>query len=292
MEPGSIVFNYYFTERKVMISSLKKTIATICPKPLLEILVVLVRKSRMIRADLEMIFHPKKTVFYCPCCNKRIKTFVSGHFIERPLRFNSSRYIHIRQDVLCPICKSLPRHRILASWCQKHKKLLRSSHILYFAPEYSMILWMNRNKISYTTADLNAQADLKLDIQNTGLPDKSCDMIICNHVLEHVDDFRLALKEIHRILRPYGTFICSFPMDSKIELIYEDPTIQTDKERLKHFGQNDHKRVFGMKADIYLKEAGFKVKKICGDNYPNEILPVIGPADYDMNILFRCRKDR
>ena len=43
-------------------------------------------------------------------------------------------------------------------------------------------------------------------------------------------------------------------------------------------------------ADQFLTEAGFKGEKIRGDDYPDEILPVIGPADYDMNILFRCMK--
>ena len=41
---------------------------------------------------------------------------------------------------------------------------------------------------------------------------------------------------------------------------------------------------------LMLTEAGFKAEKISGDDYPDEILPVIGPADYDMNILFRCMK--
>ena len=70
----------------------------------------------------------------------------------------------------------------------------------------------------------------------------------------------------------------------------EDPSVQTSDERLRRFGQNDHKRIFGMKAEQFLVEADFKVEKIVGEDYPKEILPVIGPADYDMNILFRCIK--
>ena len=62
------------------------------------------------------------------------------------------------------------------------------------------------------TADLYSDADLKLDIQATGLADESFDVIVCNHVLEHVDDFRIALKELHRLLCPGGSLICSFPM--------------------------------------------------------------------------------
>ena len=108
------------------------------------------------------------------------------------------------------------------------------------------------HKISCVTANLYGKANLKLDIQKTGLPDESYDVIVCNHVLEHVDDFRKALKEMYRILRPGGSFICSFPMDPKVELLDEDPSVQTEEERLRRFGQNDHLRVFGMKADRFL----------------------------------------
>ena len=65
-----------------------------------------------------------------------------------------------------------------------------------------------------------------------------------------------------------------------------------ETERIQRFGQNDHKRVFGMKADKFLTEAGYEVEVIDGAEYPEEILPVIGPADYDMNRLFCCRKER
>lgn len=89
----------------------------------------------------------------------------------------------------------MPRHRILALWFQKRMDLLRNGDILYFSPNKCEVLWMKRNKIACVTADLYRQTvDLKLDIQATGLPDESYDVIVCNHVLEHVDNFRMALK--------------------------------------------------------------------------------------------------
>ena len=69
-------------------------------------------------------------------------------------------------------------------------------------------------------------------------------------------------------------------MDPKVEMLDEDPSITTPEERMRRFGQNDHKRVFGMKADQFLTEAGFMVEKIDGKDYPEEILPLVGPADY------------
>ena len=68
-----------------------------------------------------------------------------------------------------------------------------------------------RHGVSCTSADLFTEADLQLDIQDTGLASESYDFIFCNHVLEHVDDYRSALQEVHRVLRffspcPYGTY--------------------------------------------------------------------------------------
>ena len=118
------------------------------------------------------------------------------------------------------------------------------------------------------------------------LPDASYDFIFCNHVLEHVEDFRVALAEVRRVVK--GKFICSFPMDSRVDLVDEDPMITTEAERIRRFGQKDHRRLFGMNAGKLLEEAGFVPEMIRGREYPEEILPVVGPADYDMNVLFVC----
>ena len=274
-----------------MYSPLKKKLIKACPRILIKPVVNVVREGRRIRYWTSMVLNPDKMRLLCPCCGLKFQFFVAGNYLKRPEKFNPARYEQTRQDVLCPFCRALPRHRILALWCERHKTSLQSSNILYFAPEISMILWMKRNRVKCTTADLYKDyTDMKLDIQSTGLPDGSYNVIICNHVLEHVDDFKIALKEVYRILRPGGLFICSFPMDPTLELVDEDYTVRTVEGRIKRFGQDDHKRVFGMKADRFLEEVGFSVETICGEDYPDEILPVIGPADYDINRLFCCRK--
>lgn len=270
--------------------SIKHVIMRFCPSCMKDIVLKIYRKLKAVKAISEMVLFRKKMVRICPCCGLRFKSFNAGNYSEYPSVYNTSRYDASRKNVHCPVCRSMPRHRIFALWCEKHKNYLRKSDILYFAPEYSMILWMNRNKVSCVTADLYQKADLQLDIQDTGLLNDSYDVIVCNHVLEHVDDFRIALKELYRILRNNGLLICSFPMDTNIELIDEDNSVVSQEERLKRFGQNDHKRVFGMKADQFLKETGFVVKKISGDQCPDSILPIVGPADYDMNCLFVCKK--
>lgn len=271
--------------------SLKRTLLRICPSSFRKPAYAVVKAGRVLRFKFDMILNPKKMQLFCPCCGYRFRSFNGWDYKELGNTFNTARYEGICQDVLCPICRALPRHRILALWCEKHKEELKNADILYFAPERSMIHWMKEHGLICTTADLLSDGvDLKLDIQNTGLPNQSYNVVIANHVLEHVDDFRKALKEIHRILKPNGFFICSFPMDPKIEYVDEETEPLSETERIKRFGQNDHKRVFGMKADKLLTEAGYRVEVIDGTDYPDDIMPVVGPADYDMNRLFCCRK--
>ena len=242
--------------------------------------------------SVELLFRKEDLPFYCPCCNLHLKSFISLHYENKTEYYDPARYETENQNVICPLCHSLPRHRILALWCEKHKELLHDSDILYFALEKGMAAWLKRNGISVTTADLNNKANLKIDIQNTNLPDESYDFIICNHVLEHVADYNKALYEIFRILRPGGYLICSFPMDQKINLVDETDAEISEKEHIQRYGQFDHNRVFGMNAGSLLADSGYIVTEINGKDYPDEILPVPGPADYDANILFLCQKPK
>ena len=273
--------------------SIKDTSRSIRPVPLwkeMELIKYCYKSVRSVSYRLDEGLFPNKMKRYCPCCGMRFRSFRKGNYRNLEDKVDVKRYENTRQDVICPNCGSLPRHRILAMWCEKDIASLKSSKTLYFAPEKSMMMWMNRHHIDITTADLYQEADLKLDIQDTALPDSSYDIIFCNHVLEHVDDYKKALKELHRLLKDGGMLICSFPIDTSVDLVYEDPDIKTFEARIRHFGQFDHKRVFGEHADKLLEATGFKVDRIDGDSYPEIILPVIGPANYDINVLFCCVK--
>lgn len=174
----------------------------LCPEPLGRAVRPAMRLGRDVRRRADMVLFRKEMRAYCPCCGLWFRSFATGGYLERPDRYNGDRYASARQDVLCPNCSSLARHRILALWCDAHRDLLRSARILYFAPERGMVLWMRRNGVACATADIGGDVDLRLDIQATGQPDESYDVVVCNHVLEHVGDFRVALRELRRILRP------------------------------------------------------------------------------------------
>ena len=231
-----------------------------------------------------------KWSFYCPCCDTFLKRFIDGGYDKRPDRFNPERYRGMDQNVICPVCGSLPRHRILVEWMDERKDSFRDIKILHFAQEYSIRLWMNRNHICSTSADLYSPADLKLDIEATGLEDDSYDLIICNHVLEHVSDYRKALAELFRIVSPGGRVVISFPVDPTLETVYEDASVKTEEERIRCFGQNDHLRIFGIDSPKILSDFGFKVVDIKGENCDASIKPVVGPGNYDYNVLWCLKK--
>ncbi len=233
-----------------------------------------------------------KRKYYCPCCNRSIARFADMGYYDDTERFDPGRFKKCRQDVICPFCYSAPRQRILATYACENMDLFKRSKILYFAPEYSMMKWMKRNGIKPVTADLaDPHADLKIDLTDTELGDGSYDMIICNHVLEHVSDHTKALSEMHRILSPGGVLIISFPIDQDLDTVFEKDT-SSASERIRLFGQYDHLRIFGKDSREMMERYGFSVTVIDAEKMQGSILPVTGPGDYDSNIIFCCTKDR
>lgn len=266
-----------------------------CPQTLKTIMRRLQGYCFFLQGKLEAAIKPSDIIHYCPCCGSKLSRFIVGGFRYYPDYYDIKRYEHTRQDLVCPICRSLPRHRILAIWCEKNIEILKGKRILYFALEDSMMSWLKRKGLPVTTADLFKSADLKIDLECIDQPDNSWDVVFCNHVLEHIKNYNKALSEIKRILVPGGQLICSFPIDIRFKTVCEDKLLavdtseKADYERIRRFGQRDHLRVFGLDSKWLLEEAGFLVHVIDGDKMPEEICPVVGPADYDINKLFVCK---
>ena len=102
---------------------------------------------------------------------------------------------------------------------------------------------------------------VKMDVTDIHYPENSFDVIICNHVLEHIPDDRKAMNELFRVLKPGGQAILQVPISLTLEKTFEDSTIITPEEREKVFGQKDHVRIYGSDYIKRLKAAGFKVKE-------------------------------
>jgi SAM-dependent methyltransferase len=162
-----------------------------------------------------------------------------------------------RFDAECPGCHSLERHRLLFLSCFMGNRFGHRGTLLHFAPEAVLRGILESMGTGYITADISMpDVDLCLDIEDIRLATASIDAIICNHVLEHVDEAR-ALGELFRVLTPGGTLYCMVPIVEGWARTYEDPSITTSEERTLHFGQCDHLRWFGRDFRERIVGAGF-----------------------------------
>lgn len=161
-------------------------------------------------------------------------------------------------DYLCPVCGSLPRSRRL--WTLINAGLLKPGvRILDFSPSRSLYRAFKKvSGISYTCTDISGDfmANFHYDITNLEVEDESFDLVLCYHILEHIDADALAMKELYRVLRPGGTCLIQTPF--KKGDIYENPSVVTEADRLIHFGQSDHVRIYSVEGlRERLSRAGF-----------------------------------
>jgi SAM-dependent methyltransferase len=193
----------------------------------------------------------------CPICGNTYKKFLSAGVVKR-------------KNAVCPGCDSFERHRLLWLYVSNKINSTRVIKLLHFAPEDSLKEKFSKlNNINYITTDLyESGVSLNSDIQCLPFKDNIFDVIICSHVLEHIPDDKKGMKEILRVLKKDGWGILQVPINEKFEKTYEDPSITSSLERLKHFGQEDHVRVYGRDYYQKLEQAGFIVKK---DNFAQNI---------------------
>lgn len=173
-------------------------------------------------------------------------------------------YGNQRNNVLSPSTLSLERHRLLWLYLQNETTFFTSKEkikVLHFAPEQAFYkLFRNQKNLDYTTTDLlSPLADVKADICNLPFQDNQYDIILCNHVLEHIPDDTKAMQELIRVLKPSGMAILQIPQDLNRCTTFSDDSIKDQKERAKIFGQYDHVRIYGRDYFDKLRSIGFKV---------------------------------
>lgn len=174
-------------------------------------------------------------------------------------------YEHPRENVLSPSTLSLERHRLLWLYLTNESNFFTDSlKVLHFAPEQAFYhRFRNLTNIDYTTTDLNSPlADVKADICNLPFNNNTFDVVLCNHVLEHIPDDTTAMQELYRILKPGGWGILQIPQDLKREATFADNTITDKRERAKIFGQYDHVRIYGRDYFEKLRKIGFIVDEV------------------------------
>lgn len=222
-----------------------KTILNTIPRGLL------IRISYWLRPLLVLWYKGKN--FIDPIDGKSYRKFLPyGYEVQRP-------------NVLAPGTLSLERHRLMWLFLKNETNFFTAPlKVLHIAPEQAFYQrFKSQKNLDYITSDLHSPlADVKADITNLPFSDDSFDVIFCNHVLEHVTNDKKALSELYRVMKKGGWGIFQIPQDLNREFTYEDYTITDPKERVQHFGQYDHVRVYGRDYFEKLSLVGFEVETI------------------------------
>ena len=134
--------------------------------------------------------------------------------------------------------------------------------VLHFAPEtVTAKLLKNQANLDYVSGDLQPGLAMEvMDITAIPRPDETFDLVLCNHVLEHISDDRRAMTELFRVLKRGGRAYMQHPIDFGLASTHEDPAVTTREARLREFGQEDHVRTYGRDFENRLRSAGFDVE--------------------------------
>jgi predicted SAM-dependent methyltransferase len=214
---------------------------------------------------VEKMSNLKSKMFYCPFC-------------KRPTISPQN----IRKDIMmCAMCTSFERQRFLNYVYQDEiKNIGKQVDVLQFAPEKSIYDTVrNYDNVNYTCCDLMpdlypyADGILQEDGMALSFKDKQFDIIIHNHILEHMPNDIKFIKETMRILKDDGKIIVSIPF-YKDELCNDSFT--SDEDRIEHYGQADHLRRYGKDILDVLKVEGVNIEVMNQNDYlTNEELDAI-----------------
>lgn len=243
--------------------------------------VLFLDKQEFWLADIDIYNRNPKGDKICPICENKFKLFLPTG-------------VRVRFNAVCPYCGSLERHRMY--WMQwKNVNLLdnKKMKILHFAPERCFLDKIKKmDYVEYYPVDIDPKVygiKDKVDITDIQYEDNIFDVIICNHVLEHIPDERKALSELKRVLKTEGIAFLSVPLRESMEVTLEEEKYNTPELREKYYGQADHVRAYGRDYINHLKLAGFDAKKfLVSESYTVEEIEKYGLKKNES--MYICRK--
>jgi len=255
------------------------------------------RKMKKALKQFVSIFASSKTAsshsmqsddFFCPACGNVFDNFVplpqkyiqyteaGGKFTCKDLEMLAVETHH------CPKCYSADRDRLSAWYLKSELDKKRGSfvNIMEFAPHPAISVFLKSfSNVRLSTCDLYMEGvDYKYDITNMKeIPDGSYQVIVCSHVLEHVRDDVQAMREMNRILAPGGKALITVPIYIPLDNCYEDFAITEPAERIKHFGQDDHVRLYSRDCFISrLIKAGFSMELLGIADFGEDVFKRLG----------------
>lgn len=227
----------------------------------------LAKKLRGAIQKVSAVFY-SGTAYHCPYCQKSFSKFLPGGF-DLPVLFEKQIVgAGYRTNNVCPRCYSLDRDRLIHLFLSEKTNIFTASlNVFHVAPEGCIRAMLTglpnisyHAGVKYLEGYYYDQQTNLIDITSIPFKDDEFDVIICNHVLEHIPDDRKAMRELHRVLKPGGWAILQVPVSKILTETYEDFSVVKPEERERVFGQFDHVRIYGQDYPIRLSNAGFTVK--------------------------------
>jgi SAM-dependent methyltransferase len=203
----------------------------------------------------------------CPFCNKEFEKFNPFGHTAAILREVEIIGGGGRPDALCPGCGSLDRERLIYLYLREETNLLTTqkwTRVLHIAPapRLARVIRAAPARIHYISAALESgKAMVQVDLTDTQFIGDWFDVILCVHVLEHIEDDAKAMAELYRVLRPGGWALLQVPLSRKLTETLKDPEARTPEQRYAAYGQQDHVCIYAERDYVKrLRAAGFQVE--------------------------------
>ncbi len=169
-------------------------------------------------------------------------------------------------NIICPGCLSTARERLVLAWL--HQWNISGWKVLHFSPEKPVSNFLQKH-CNLITADLepgfykNIDRSIKKENALTlSFSNDSFDLLVANHILEHIPDDRTAIREFFRVLKPGARAILQVPYTNENPTI-ESSTIPDPKTASRLYGQKDHARIYNLRDYVTrLKETGFSIEVV------------------------------
>lgn len=183
----------------------------------------------------------------CPSCGWKGSRFAPSSKPRKPNR-------------ICPQCHSTERVRALMLWLDGLER--DNDRLVMEVAPIGLLQQRCRNQgVKYASLDLRpTKAQICGDLCLMPLRDRSVDLFVCFHVLEHVPDDHTAMAEIGRVLSDGGVAVLSVPWNPSAQETFEDPDADpSEYEAI--YGQSDHVRIYGRDFAQRLQTAGLVVEE-------------------------------
>ncbi|MET0243559.1 MAG: methyltransferase domain-containing protein [Flavitalea sp.] len=223
--------------------------------------------------------------FTCNFCGARYSVFKP----ELPLNaiapaINNNHVIAgYGENVFCPDCLSKNRERLVLAVIKDTIDFAGKS-ILHFSPEeniyrflakYSKVTTVDISPGFYRSVDRSVKYG---DATSLEFSSAAFDLVIANHILEHIPDDRKAISEMFRVLKPGGVAILQVPFSVTIPSTLEQPDINDGALQERLYGQKDHVRIYAF--DDF-------VSRVLGSGFRSGIL---SPAQLEKYAQFAIQK--